>query len=98
MLQEVADSGLYLLDAKWFEYVIVCSAFKTFDFESMADAIPDELVDEIAIACTPDEAVDRMAQWQDLTDEALLYPPAVGVPPERLRSNIDAMLDLFGNR
>jgi len=74
------------------------AAFKTFDFESMADAIPDELVEEIAIACTPDEAVDRMAQWQDLTDEALLYPPAVGVPPERLRSNIDTMLDLFGNR
>jgi alkanesulfonate monooxygenase SsuD/methylene tetrahydromethanopterin reductase-like flavin-dependent oxidoreductase (luciferase family) len=74
------------------------AAFKSFDFESMADAIPDELVDEIAIACTPDEAVDRMDQWKDLTDEPLLYPPAVGVPPERLRSNIDAMLDLFGNR
>jgi len=74
------------------------AAFKTFDFESMADAIPDELVDEIAIACTPDEAVDRMGQWRNLTDEALLYPPAVGVPPERLRSNIDSMLDLFGSR
>jgi len=74
------------------------AAFRTYDFESMADAIPDELVDEIAIACTPDEAVERMGQWRDLTDEALLYPPAVGVPPERLRSNIDSMLDLFGRR
>jgi probable F420-dependent oxidoreductase len=74
------------------------AAFKSFDFESMADAIPDDLVDEIANACTPDEAVDRLAEWQDLTDEVLLYPPAVGVPPERLQSNIDAMLDLFGNR
>jgi probable F420-dependent oxidoreductase len=72
------------------------AAFKSFDFEAMADAIPDELVDEIAIACTPDEARDRLAQWEGLTDEALLYPPAVGVRPERLRSNIDAMLDLFG--
>ena len=73
------------------------AAFRTFDFESMADAIPDELVDEIAIACSPDEAVERLNQWKDLTDEPLLYPPAVGVPPERLRSNIDSMLELFGN-
>ena len=73
------------------------AAFKAFDFAALADAIPDELVDEIAIACTPDEAVDRLAQWDDLTDEALFYAPAVGVPPERLRANQDATLDLFGN-
>ena len=63
----------------------------------MADAVPDALVDEIAIACTPDEAVERLAQWKDLTDEPLLYAPAVGVPPERLRSNHDAMLEIFGS-
>jgi alkanesulfonate monooxygenase SsuD/methylene tetrahydromethanopterin reductase-like flavin-dependent oxidoreductase (luciferase family) len=62
----------------------------------MAAAVPDELVDEIAIACTPDEAVDRLAQWKDLTDEVLFYAPAVGVPPGRLRANQDATFDLFG--
>ena len=73
------------------------AALRTFDIGAMADAVPDALVDEIAIACTPDEAVDRLAQWKDLTDEPLLYPPAVGVPPERLRSNQDAIFDLFGS-
>jgi probable F420-dependent oxidoreductase len=72
------------------------AAFRKMDLKGLADAIPDELVDEIAIACTPDEAKDRLAQWNDLTDEALLYPPAVGVPPERLNANIDHMLELFG--
>ena len=62
----------------------------------MADAIPDALVDEIGIACTPDEARDRLAQWQGLSDEVLLYAPTVGVPPERVRDNHAAMLDLFG--
>ena len=38
----------------------------TFDIAAMAAAIPDALVDEIAIACTPDEARDRLAQWRDL--------------------------------
>jgi hypothetical protein len=64
----------------------------------MAEAVPDALVDEIGIACTPDEARDRLAQWKDLTDEPLLYAPSVGVTPERLRANLDAILDLFGSR
>jgi hypothetical protein len=62
----------------------------------MAAAIPDALVDEIAIACPPDEARDRLAQWHGLCDEALLYAPTVGVPPERVRGNNDAILDVFG--
>ena len=64
--------------------------------KALADAVPDALVDEIAIACTPDEARDRLAQWRELTDEPLLYAPTVGVAPERLRANLDAMLDEFG--
>jgi probable F420-dependent oxidoreductase len=74
------------------------AALRRFDIAAMAEAIPDALVDEIAIACTPDEAVDRLAEWSDLTDEALLYAPSVGVSPERLRSNLDAMLDILGSR
>ena len=44
------------------------AALRTFDVHAMGAAIPDELVDEIAIACTPDEARDRLEQWADLTD------------------------------
>jgi alkanesulfonate monooxygenase SsuD/methylene tetrahydromethanopterin reductase-like flavin-dependent oxidoreductase (luciferase family) len=73
------------------------AAFKKMDFKSMAEAVPDELVDEIAIACTPDEARDRLSQWKDLTEEPLLYPPSVGVPKQRLQSNIDTMFELFGS-
>jgi hypothetical protein len=39
-----------------------------------------------------------MAQWEGLTDQPLLYAPSVGVPPERLASNMDAMLEIFGGR
>ena len=73
------------------------SALRTFDVAAMADAVPDALVDEIAIACAPDEAGDRLAQWKDLTDEPLFYAPTVGVKPERVRANLDAILDLFGS-
>jgi len=73
------------------------AALRRFDVKAMADAVPDSLVDEIAIACTPDEAKQRLAQWRDLTEQPLLYAPSVGVPPARLRANLDAMLDVFGD-
>jgi alkanesulfonate monooxygenase SsuD/methylene tetrahydromethanopterin reductase-like flavin-dependent oxidoreductase (luciferase family) len=72
------------------------AALKRMDVRAMADAIPDELVDEIAIACTPDEARDRLAQWKDLTEDPLLYAPTVGVPPERVAANLDHVLEEFG--
>jgi len=74
------------------------AALRKFDVKAMSEAVPDELVDEIAIACTPDEAVDRLGQWQGLTEDALLYAPTVGVAPERVASNVEAMFDLFGSR
>jgi hypothetical protein len=74
------------------------AALRTFDVRAMVDAVPDSLVDEIAIACTPDEARDRLAEWKDLTSEALLYAPTVGVPPERVRANMDAIFATFGAR
>ncbi len=73
------------------------AALRSFDVNAMAAAVPDELVDEIAIACTPDEGRDRLQQWKDLTDQPLLYAPTVGVPPARVQANIDAMLDCFGS-
>ena len=72
------------------------AALARFDVRAMAEAIPDALVDEIAIACPPDEARDRLAQWRELTDEPLLYAATVGAPPERVRTNLDAMLEIFG--
>ncbi len=74
------------------------AAFRKLDFKAMADAVPDVLVDEIAIACTPDEARDRLAQWKDLTEDPLLYAPSVGVAQGRVRDNVSAMFEVFGGR
>ncbi|MFN8641830.1 MAG: LLM class flavin-dependent oxidoreductase [Candidatus Binatia bacterium] len=71
------------------------AALAAFDVAAMAAAIPDALVDEIAIACTPDEARDRLAQWQGLCDEVLFYAPSVGVPSERVRENNQRILEVF---
>ncbi len=73
------------------------AALRTFDLKALATAIPDELVDEIGIACTPDEARDRLSEWKDLTADPLFYPPSVGVPPERVKENLHTILDVFGS-
>ena len=72
------------------------AALRTMDTKAMAAAVPDALVEEIAIACTPDEARDRLALWRGLTDQPLLYAPTVGVPRGRLQDNLDATLEIFG--
>jgi alkanesulfonate monooxygenase SsuD/methylene tetrahydromethanopterin reductase-like flavin-dependent oxidoreductase (luciferase family) len=72
------------------------AALKKFDTRAMAEAIPDALVDEIAIACTPDEARDRLAQWKDLTGEPLIYPPSIGVRPEKQKENLDMIFATLG--
>lgn len=72
-------------------------ALPSFDIGAMAAAIPDALVDEIAIACPPDEARQRLEQWRGLADEVLLYAPTVGVAPERVRESNQAILDVFGS-
>jgi probable F420-dependent oxidoreductase len=71
-------------------------ALRKFDTKAMAEAIPDSLVDEIAIACTPDEARDRLAEWSDLTEDPLFYAPSVGVKPGRVQENMDTILETFG--
>jgi probable F420-dependent oxidoreductase len=73
------------------------AALKKFDTRAMAEAVPDALVDEIAIACTPDEAKGRLAQWKDLTADPLLYPPTLGVRPDQQRENLDAIFATFGS-
>lgn len=74
------------------------TAFRSLDLRALVDAVPDALVDEIAIACTADEARDRLAQWRGLTLDPLFYPPSVGVRPERVLENTQAILDVFGRR
>ena len=75
----------------------IATAFRKGDFRGMAEAVPDALVDEIAIAGRPDEVRDRLAQWQGLSDQVLLYPATVGAKPERVRENMAAITDSFGS-
>ncbi len=68
----------------------------TYDFNAMGECIPDDLVDQIAIACTPDEAPDRLKQWSHLTPEPMIFLPSIGVPAEHQAEYLQQALELPG--
>ncbi len=73
----------------------IAAAFRKGDFAAMAAAVTDEMVDQIAIAGTPDEVRDQLKAWEGLADHVLLYTPSVGIKAERVQENLDAIVDTF---
>ncbi len=74
----------------------ISAAFRKMDFKAMEAAVTDEMIDAIAVAGTPDEVRDRIAQWDGLSDHLLLYSPSVGMKPERVQENLAAIAETFG--
>ena len=71
-------------------------ALATFDTDAMAAAIPDDLVSEIAVAGTPQEARAQITAWEDIADEVLFYPASIGISPARARQHLDRLFETFG--
>lgn len=73
----------------------IADAFRKGDWKTMTAAVPDEMVDAIAIAGPPDEAREQLRQWAPFSDHVILYSPSVGMNPGRLQENMDAIIDTF---
>jgi probable F420-dependent oxidoreductase len=66
------------------------SAWMEGDFARAVEAVPDEMLDTIALAGTPDEVRERYAErWEGVYERTLLWPPAFG-GMDAVRSVIDA--------
>ncbi len=46
--------------------------FKTFNLPEMAAAVTDDMIEQIAIAGTPDECREQIYKWQDVVDLPIL--------------------------
>jgi probable F420-dependent oxidoreductase len=73
----------------------IAAAFKQGDFRACVAAVPDEMVDAIALTGTPDEVRDKIGQWQDIADHVLFYSPSIGMSPERQMENQQMIIDAF---
>ena len=69
-------------------------AFVEGNRDRMAELVDDELLDSIAIAGRPDEALDRLSAWNAIADRAVLGVPWYGMDPGRQREALEAALEL----
>ncbi len=69
--------------------------FKTFNLSKMAEAITDDMVEQIALAGTPQECREQLKKWEGLIDLPILYTPTAGVRPERVLENHRLIVETF---
>jgi probable F420-dependent oxidoreductase len=69
-------------------------AFVNGDRARMAELIDDELLDAIAVAGRPDEAVDRLRAWDTAAQRVILGVPWYGMDAGRQREALEAALEL----
>lgn len=66
------------------------------DPDAMAAAVSDEVIDRYAVAGTPDEVRDRVAEYAAHLDHLILGGAWYRVPPQRMAENLWAILETFG--
>jgi probable F420-dependent oxidoreductase len=74
------------------EAAAVREAFARGDEEAMVAAIPDRMVDALAVAGTPQDVRSQLRRYEGLLDHAILYVPSYRISPERLRENAFALI------
>ncbi len=78
------------------EKVAIREAFRSLDFNAMTGAVSDEMLDQIAVVGSADECRRQLARYEGLLDHALLYPPSIGVAPDRVKENYRLIMNTFG--
>lgn len=73
------------------------AAFAVRDWAAMAEAVPEEMVDAIAVAGTPAECRAQLERYEGLLDEALLYSPTFNLGPERIAENHRLIVETFAS-
>jgi probable F420-dependent oxidoreductase len=66
------------------------------DLDALVAAVPDEAVERYAVAGTPDEVKDKLAELERHVDHLILGGAWYKVPPPRLAENLWAILETFG--
>ncbi len=66
------------------------------DIDAMVAAVPDHAVERYAVAGTPDEVKDRLADIEQHVDHLILGGAWYRVPMQRMAENLWAILETFG--
>ena len=61
------------------------AAFARGDHDAMVAAVPERMVDALAVAGTPDDVRAALRRYDGLLDHVILYTPSFRLSPERVR-------------
>jgi alkanesulfonate monooxygenase SsuD/methylene tetrahydromethanopterin reductase-like flavin-dependent oxidoreductase (luciferase family) len=61
----------------------------------MIAAVSGRMLEQMAVAGTPDEVRDALPTLEKRYDHAALYSPSFTLPPERVAENTQAIIETF---
>ncbi|MFN8535314.1 MAG: LLM class flavin-dependent oxidoreductase [Dehalococcoidia bacterium] len=78
------------------EKLTVRQAFRTGNLENLASAVTERMLDSCTLYGTADEVKAKLARYDGLLDQAILYSPGHLVPRDRHYANFDRIVQTFG--
>ena len=73
----------------------IAAAFRKGDYAAMTAAVPDEMVEQIALTGTRDEVLEKIHEWDNLAQHVIFYSPSIGMKKERLIENMETIIETF---
>ena len=71
--------------------------WKSFDLQGMTELVTDEMLEAMAVAGTPQECREQVAERASSGDRLLLGAPVVATDPGRIRDYHDAIVETFAS-
>ncbi|MBX8688785.1 luciferase [Mycobacterium vulneris] len=69
-------------------------AFSLGDFPAMFDAVTDDMIDVMGVAGTANDVRDGLRRYEGVLDHIMLYPPSVGIAPQRVQDNLSSLIEV----
>jgi alkanesulfonate monooxygenase SsuD/methylene tetrahydromethanopterin reductase-like flavin-dependent oxidoreductase (luciferase family) len=69
-------------------------AFAAGDHEAMVKAVPDEMIDRLAVAGTPAQVREQLRRYDGALDHVIVYPPSFQLAPERCDELVEELITL----
>ncbi len=73
------------------------AAFDKRDVATMLATVPEEMINECAIAGTASQCRDQFERYEGLIDMAMFFAPSFGLPAQRVLENQRSILATFGD-
>jgi len=68
-------------------------AFGRGDLDAMVAAVPDAMIDQLAVVGTPGDVRSALRRYEGLLDHVILYTPSFRLDPERVRENALGLIE-----